>query len=363
MNHFLAGKTMWGIPRRELFWWLLFYVLSGITYYFPLKSTSKIVGCIALYDYVLVDVIIRHAIQAMCIIPIWWLFFRKFANNNSLIILLLHCITMPLYVELSSSLQNFVLVEMGIFFKPQKRSLWFFYYVPMAFYLIQFGIFYAYNFWRRSQRQLIKEKELAELAHQSEINALKAQIQPHFLFNTLNSISATVTPEQEPTRILIAKLADTFRYALRSTREDLVLLSDELSFLKTYLELEKERFKKRLIIDIQAEEQVLQVLLPPMLLQPLVENAIIHGIGPSVKGGTVAIRCTKENDKVKISISDTGAGYRHEIADMIDRSKGVGLKNTSLRLEKLYGESIRIQKNNPSGLLFSFEIPITNYAA
>ena len=194
----------------------------------------------------------------------------------------------------------------------------------------------------------------------NEIDLLKAQIQPHFLFNTLNRISATVPPQQEATRELIAKLADTFRYALRATKEEMVPLKDELAFIRTYLELEKERFGNRLSIRI-SDAGTDGVMIAPMLLQPLVENAVAHGISASVKGGSVTIICKRKDNLMLISIGDDAMPFRGDVS-MLMNGPGVGLKNTALRIERIYQEQIRIEKNKPAGLIFSFSIPIKGRA-
>lgn len=202
-----------------------------------------------------------------------------------------------------------------------------------------------------------QETELQKIALENEINMLKAQIQPHFLFNTLNCINATVPPQHEATRELIARLADTFRYALRSTKEEMVPLKDELSFIRNYLQLEKERFGSRLSINISGE-CCGNVMIAPMLLQPLVENAIEHGIGPSTKGGTVTICCRRIHSHILISVSDDAIPFEGPVSGMLS-GKGVGLKNTAIRIERIYGQKIRIEKNPEGGLTFSFAIPLT----
>lgn len=204
----------------------------------------------------------------------------------------------------------------------------------------------------------VNERELKIKAMQNEVQLLKAQIEPHFLFNTLNCISATVPPQHEATRKLISRLADTFRYALRSTKEEMVPLCDELAFIGNYLELEKERFGNRLQIRI-ATEGIGDVMIAPMLLQPLVENAIEHGIAPAVKGGTVSISCCRDGNRMLISVSDDAVPFKGELNKLLC-CQGVGLKNTALRIERIYRQKIRIQRNNPGGLIFSFAIPLTD---
>lgn len=200
-------------------------------------------------------------------------------------------------------------------------------------------------------------RQLQNQALQAELQALKAQIQPHFLFNTLNHVNASLPAEQEAARELIARLADTFRYALHSTCSDQVPLSNELDFLRDYLQLEQHRFASRLRVHIDAPASLYPCRIPPMLLQPLVENAIKHGIGPCIDGGAITIRCTRHRNKLRLSVSDTGAGFDGSL-DQIMKSSGVGLRNTALRLEKLYNESLKVERNASGGLQFMFDIPI-----
>jgi LytS/YehU family sensor histidine kinase len=196
------------------------------------------------------------------------------------------------------------------------------------------------------------------LADHSDVQVLKAQIQPHFLFNTLNRINASIPPQQEQTRELISKLADTFRYALQATKEDEVLLCEELHFIKTYLELEKERFGERLQVQIDASEEVMQAKIAPMLLQPLIENAVVHGVGPAVNGGCIKIQCRLLDNKLQVCISNTGARYIGPVEWLME-GKGVGLRNTMLRLEKIYNESMHIEKNAAGCLRFTFSVPLS----
>lgn len=199
--------------------------------------------------------------------------------------------------------------------------------------------------------------QLQEQALQAELQALKAQIQPHFLFNALNRVNASLPAEQEAAREMIARLADTFRYALDATRTDLVPLGNELSFLRDYLQIEQDRFASRLQVHIDAPLSLHRYRIPPMLLQPLVENAVKHGIGPCIDGGSVTISCTLQDNKLRLTVSDTGAGYDGPLHQIM-QSSGVGLRNTALRLEKLYNEPLLIARNAPGGLQFMFDIPI-----
>jgi sensor histidine kinase YesM len=215
----------------------------------------------------------------------------------------------------------------------------------------------VYGYWLELKHQKRKEQELLQAAYQSEINALKAQMHPHFLFNTLNSISASVEPDNEKTRMLIAKLADTFRYSLQVSEEELIPIEDELTFLASYLDLEQERFKSRLRVLFDVDDAVRGTLIAPMLLQPLVENAIKHGITPKAIGGEVNISIQRRQGRVLVRISDTGLGVGDKPTSAL-LEKGIGLRNTALRIKRLYNEELRIEKNIPGGLSITFLLPI-----
>jgi len=189
------------------------------------------------------------------------------------------------------------------------------------------------------------------------LNSLKAQIQPHFLFNTLSSISASVPSEQEHTRVLIAQLADTFRYVLRSSQQESVPLYQELDFLETYLFLEKARFGSRLDFTISVSEEIRSVRIPAMLLQPLVENAVKHGIEPAVEGGCITISCQLMGRKMHFSITNTGYPYSGTVDQML-QGEGVGLSNTAKRLENQFGEKINVAVDGSGAVTVSFYIPI-----
>jgi LytS/YehU family sensor histidine kinase len=185
---------------------------------------------------------------------------------------------------------------------------------------------------------------------------LKAQIQPHFLFNTLNSISASLPIEQEPTRKSIARLADTFRFAMNTAEKEQVPFREELEFIQNYLALEQERFTDRLRVVYAVDEAALQSCVPPFLLQPLIENALKHGIGKSIEGGTLELLVRVEDQKTCFEIRDTGAGLNgYTKSDLLQ--KGIGLKNTRERLLKLFNEEIQISSLDPKGTKVQFSIP------
>lgn len=294
-------------------------------------------------------------IMTMACLPIWWLHFRKLGHLPIKKRFALHILTAFIYYGIWAGLYYIYNRMVGL---PTMNSQQFFQNIGpnLLFYIQVFSSLHIDLFFRERQAQQLREQELRELAHKGEVNALKAQIQPHFLFNTLNSISASLPAEEEHSRVLIAQLADTFRYALQSTQQDLVPLSQELDFMRTYLSLEQGRFGKRLSFSIHSIDGADEILIPPMLLQPFVENAIKHGIEPSIEGGGVSIRCVREIKGVGIYIENSGGSYLGNLEDLF-LGKGVGVKNTAKRLENQYGEQLQASVNDQGGLTIYFRIP------
>ena len=348
---FLQKQLFWGIRIWQFLVFLICYLFFAFQYGFVLWLNSGKTNNSwkeTLIDYML--------IKALLTLPLWWLYFIRWKNKSIGFKIGMHFFTAAAWIFCWFNAYRFVLDKIGSGYL-RGDGIWWDIYIPGLVYFLQFAIFHVYDFYLQTQRQKEKEQQLMRAAFNSEVSALKAQIQPHFLFNTLNSISASVPVEMEHTRELIATLADTFRYSLQASEQEWISLKEELDFTRKTLELEKQRLKERLQIVYDVDERLLSAKVPPMLLQPITENAIKHGIAPSMGGGTVTILIKKKNEKLQISISDTGIGYEGELNDDIF-AKGIGLRNTNLRLEKLFGEHIIVSHNKPSGLTFSFIIPI-----
>ncbi len=348
---FLGRQLLWGIRVWQLLAFFGCYLLFALQYWLAIWYTSNKTDNIikdALIDYML--------LKALFTLPLWWLYFIKWKDKTIFFKLAMHLITGPAWIFCWFHSYRFIQDLRGGNYLRGNGIGWDIY-IPGLVYCLQFAVFHVYDFYLQTKKQKEKEKWLMQAAYSSEVNALKAQIQPHFLFNTLNSISASVPENMEHTREMIAKLADTFRYSLQASEKEWITLQEELAFTRVTLSLEQDRLKKRLEVIYDVDDSLLQTRVPPMLLQPITENAIKHGIAPSVHGGKVLIEVKRNENKINITISDTGIGYD----GLLDHSifeKGIGLRNTNLRLEKLYGESIHATRNQPSGLIFSFNIPL-----
>ena len=286
--------------------------------------------------------------------PVWWFIFRRNSQKEALGRYLMHLITFPLWLA-GWILTFYSLCEWFDLGRLGGYGVGWDIYIPALFYIIQFGIFHLYDESKRLVRQKTRAAELAAISIKNELAALKAQLNPHFLYNVFNTINASLPPEQEETRELVATLSDLFRYQLRATRSETVPLQQELDFVKDYLSLEKARFQERLQVQWDIDERVRHAQLPPMLLQPLVENAIKHGIGNKMEGGTVAVMAKPVEENLVISISDDGPGMTEKDAGT---GEGVGLSNVSRILKNLYDADLILEENSKGGLTVSFNIPL-----
>lgn len=297
---------------------------------------------------------IDAAIKIALTIPVWWLYFVTLAKSKLSRKLLLHVITLPSYCIcwflLSKQLNT------GFQFSASAWGL----YLTLIFYCCQFTVFHVYNHWLKTKQQKQLDQEIQEYAYQDEIRSLKTQIGPHFLFNTLNSISASVPPANEDTRVLIAQLADTFRYALNMQERPTVQLKDELEFVRNWLALEKQRLGSRLEVIYDIDASTLSTPVPSMILHPLLENALSSGISHQVNGGSIIISCYAGNDNIRISITDISAVFSNPLQTMLIRSNSLG--NVSRRLEQLFGKPLSISYNN-DGMTVSFTVPCSVQAA
>ena len=207
----------------------------------------------------------------------------------------------------------------------------------------------------------LKLEEQKRLLLEARLDALQRQINPHFLFNTLNSIASLVRMKPEMAREMVVKLANILR-ALLKDHDTYVPLRDELSFTDDYLDIEVVRFgADKLRVEKEIDPRTLAVLVPSILLQPLIENSIKHGLEPRLNGGTVTLRSRLEGDRVMIEVADDGVGMGNKPASAQRRSgAGIGRKNVQERLEVLYGSQARftVVSSPGRGTLVSIEIPV-----
>ncbi len=197
----------------------------------------------------------------------------------------------------------------------------------------------AADYYRRYQAGLVQAAELRTQLVQAQLQALRRQLDPHFLFNTLHSISELVHEDPEAAETMIARLSDLLRRSIENSGAQEVPLQEELELLNLYLEIEKARFDDRLMVNFRIEAGTEMALVPNLVLQPLVENAIRHGIAHRTQGGSVTVSSRREGGDLILAVVDDGAGI---VAGRPHR-EGVGLSSTRGRLERLYGGEKRLE--------------------
>ncbi|MEO0572609.1 MAG: histidine kinase [Bacteroidota bacterium] len=353
----MQRKIIWGITLREVIGIISFYFFFSLLYHIVLWYISYyyeengIWSWINLSDYWFASGM-QYVFFFIASFVIWFLGVYLLKKKSKKYQITMVVILIPIVVFVVRHIRYGIIDALGLGRLREAGTIWDLY-IPLLFFLIQFGCFFAYRYFIENQRKLIVEGELRQAALKSELTAIKAQLNPHFLYNVFNTINASVPPKQEKTRQLIATLADLFRYQLKASKKELVPLWDEIEFVNKYLELEKARFEERLEIEIDVPKELHSEMVPPMLLQPLVENSVKHGIANSLKGGKISITIFKDGDQLKFEIADTGKGVTDKKSLF---GKGIGLSNTQLRLQKMYQTQLEFLDNEPQGLKVRFAI-------
>ncbi len=231
--------------------------------------------------------------------------------------------------------------------------------VGLFFGVVGIAIFSTRGRLLATQRELAQAQARHErqqkLLMQTELRLLQAQIEPHFLFNTLSNIAGLIHRDPDTAEHTLLHLTTLLRATLNRTRETVTTLEEELAIARAYLEIQRTRMQDRLGFSIECEEGIGSTPLPPLLVQPLVENAIKHGIEPSEDGGEVKVSVTANDDTVTVTVSDTGLG----IGQAASGGTGTGLSNVRERLRTLYdGEAgLQLTENQPRGMIATVTLP------
>jgi sensor histidine kinase YesM len=217
----------------------------------------------------------------------------------------------------------------------------------------------VFRYYRRFREGELRASRLQTQLTQAQLEALKMQLQPHFLFNTLHSISALLHRDPDAADRMIARLGDFLRLTLENSGAQQVSLQKELEFLTCYLEIERVRFQDRLTTSVEVDTAALDAPVPNLILQPIVENALRHGIAQTRGPGRVEISAKRENDSLRIRVRDNGPGLIAITRPDDGLKEGLGLSNTRARLEQLYGAAHRFELENApgGGLIVTLEIP------
>jgi len=295
---------------------------------------------------------------------IFWLDRRLAANTSFTTRVILH---VPLGAIWTSATIVLRLLSRGVRgASPPSYSQFFLdrFYSDLPIYAVLAGISFARQYADQVKRRTQEAHELAlrttELEHrlvESQLQSLRAQLHPHFLFNALNTISAFTESSPQTARRLMAQLGDLLRASLRHAAQPLVTLGEELTFLDDFLSIESARFEGRLRVSVSVEDDLLSLMVPSFLLQPIVENAIRHGVAPRLASGHVEVTASRDRSTLRLCVRDDGLGL--PAGWSFENDAGVGLRNVAARLEHLYGRKgqLRIAPVASGGVEVQIDVP------
>ena len=220
------------------------------------------------------------------------------------------------------------------------------------------GYFFFSKARLRATGELIQQERIQRLSSEKEaleanLRLLQAQIEPHFLFNTLSNVLSLIDTDPAKGKAMLSDLIRYLRTSLSRTRPDTTTLGQEMEMIKSYLSIQKVRMGERLTFAIDFPESLSERPLPPMLLQPLVENAVKHGLEPRVEGGKISVEASENGEVVRVTIADTGEGFSAY------EQTGIGLANVRERIRLIYGDRGRLllEENTPHGVKAIIEVP------
>jgi len=239
----------------------------------------------------------------------------------------------------------------------------------LAVYAVMVCAWHAWDYYRKFRERERQAIELAGRLAQAQLQALRMQLNPHFLFNTLNAVSSLMLKDVVAANKMISRLGDLLRLTLEKSDHQEVSLQQEMEFLRRYLEIEQIRFGDRLQLKIEFDASTLEAAVPNLILQPLVENAIRHAIEPQEACGQIELRSARDNGRLVLQVSDNGPGLMLKSPEAAEasgeRREKIGLNNTQERLRKLYGENhdFDLSGNVMGGVTARLSIPFRVVAA
>ena len=297
--------------------------------------TSRVMSAVNMATYA------EYALWAVMTVPIWWLTSRYNIEGGRrvgrvLVFLLLGVVIAIGIDALLLALRQTLMFDVGGFRRrPPPAFVGFGFVDDLMVYFAVLGAGIARDYFLRYHNRLEETARLQEQLGQARLDALRAQLNPHFLFNTLNAVSALSDSDPRGVRRMIARLSDLLRYTLDESTDQEVPLHRELDLLGEYVELMQIRFQGKLTVTMRADDDAREALVPNLILQPIVENAIKHGVSQVNGTGQIELRARREGERLVITVTDNGPGPA-------GGKEGVGLKNTNARLREMYGASHQV---------------------
>lgn len=316
-------KTIW--KYNNLFWgvWILFYTVVfwiNIKQTFVINLLSSVIQTLPLY---ILSLLLWPLIRKM-----------QYSKIKLSISVVMHFVASNLYSTVWLSIYYCILVSLyGEHLEQMldvKQVFVWQYPVGITFYLMIAGAYYSLIYYCEIKAKEIKESRLEMLLKETQLSALKSQLNPHFLFNALNSINALIGSEPKKAREMLIKLSDLLRLSISKQKQGTVSLSTELEFVHIYLDIEKIRLEERLDYNEQIDSSLMEIEIPPMILQPLIENAVKHGIAPVAKKGFVKLAISVKQENLKIEVSNSMPSEKVPAKE--NSNTGLGQQNIKNRL-------------------------------
>lgn len=357
------------LERKWVLWVSYFLIWTAVGLFFASESAlwgRYIFRTPVTWDQALKTNLSFYYIWA-CIAPlVLWLGKRfRFERGSRTISFLIHLPTSVLLSTVQLLIAEIVVrsfspdrLQLYEAFRAIERTFVVYFHINLLTYWAILGIGYGREYYRKFREREVRAAQLRTQLTQAQLQALKMQLHPHFLFNTFNTISSLMHKNVDDADRVLARLGDLLRYSLHNVGVQEVTLREEIDFLQRYLEIEQTRFEDRLKVRISVEPEVLDCKVPNLILQPLVENAIRYAVAPRASGGCIEISARQVIGSLRISVVDDGPGLPEEYD--LPAHEGVGLRNSRERLEQLYGDNHRfiLSNKSPRGLEVAIVIPI-----
>ncbi|MFA6469965.1 MAG: histidine kinase [Bacteroidota bacterium] len=377
----MTTKTYWQKYRTELLFYFGFLTILGVAFFLqaifadsfeveaPKPTTNEIIN-------VFVDRVIAAYLWLLLTPMIIWVTEKiSYKKLPFVIILIAHLfiglfftfIHIPIYTSYIYTVHSFVPWMYGSIFEKMPDVSYIDYVITslarvnhvyrLLYYSIIIAIHFAFDYFRKYSERELRASQLEIQLKEAQIRTLHQQLQPHFLFNTLNGISSLMYKSVDQADKMLTYLGDLLRISLERMNVQEVPLKDDIAFIERYLLIEQTRMGERLIVKTNFQPDTLDALVPCMMTQPLLENAIKHGVAPRVKQGTITASSWRIAEKLYLQIEDDGKGFDQSLETQL--TKGYGIKNTLERLNILYGNnySLTFSNKETGGLRVTLSIP------
>lgn len=345
---------MLGYALFEIISSLVYYTESGVVFSWNEKFVSRLPIYLTWIFFIpfIYSFVIKHRIEKPDVLTN-----TVVIGLYGILIAVLHRTIAVTLVELLQGLFLGMPIDLKEILITKKYFLFAYMFDSYLMYWMIVAVVLTFNYYKIFNENRLIASQLQSKLSLAELNMLKMQMHPHFLFNTLNTISALVYKNPDDADKMISRLSDLLRTSLDYSGKHFVTLKEETDFLNLYLEIQKVRFKERLLVDINIDPASLQVQVPAIILQPIVENSIKHVLEKTKDVCRIKINATLNNYILTLEVIDNGPGI---IEDNYIYKEGVGLSNVKSRLAQIYNNDqlLKIKNLAEGGLLVSIEIPV-----